>query len=320
MRAAAGRNIANARQFKRWKSGNIKEKRRGYQAASTSPDEAGRDDESGPSKAISKDGEQKGLSSPKTMEGQLSRKLALKDKSGCAYAAEFIHPHKKHILNTLGFALFYVVGCLFYSYTEGWNILDCTYFITATVTSVGYGDFHPTTNAGYIFTIFYVIVGIGFIFTYLTQVAGDLLVMAEDSADKSLMNADYDPNRMRHRNRVRIAISLLAIIAMLMIGTIIFSQLEGWSILESAYFCAVTTTSTGYGDFSAGGEAGKIAAIFYMIISVTLVTMAFGNFTSMEMSIQREKRKQVQPLILSYLHIYHIYVSSLFASLHEIDS
>ncbi len=49
----------------------------------------------------------------------------------------------------------------FYAIVEGWSILDSVYFSVVTIATIGYGDLVPKTAAGKIFTIGYVISGIG---------------------------------------------------------------------------------------------------------------------------------------------------------------
>lgn len=56
-------------------------------------------------------------------------------------------------------------GAVFYHYVEGFSWLDSFYFCMITLTTVGYGDFSPHTNAGKLFTIFYILIGIGIIAT-----------------------------------------------------------------------------------------------------------------------------------------------------------
>jgi len=52
------------------------------------------------------------------------------------------------------------------------------------------------------------------------------------------------------------------------LGTIIYSVQEDWSVIESLYFCVMTLTTIGYGDFSPSTEAMQLYTVFYSVLGV----------------------------------------------------
>lgn len=62
-------------------------------------------------------------------------------------------------------------GTIFYWRFEDWSIVESLYFSVVTLTTVGYGDLHPTTDATRLFTIAYIFVGIGVFVALLASVA-----------------------------------------------------------------------------------------------------------------------------------------------------
>lgn len=54
---------------------------------------------------------------------------------------------------------------------EGWDVKDVIYFTTVTISTVGYGDVHPTKNETRLFTVFYIIIGLFGVFTVITDFA-----------------------------------------------------------------------------------------------------------------------------------------------------
>ncbi|MFZ1395591.1 MAG: potassium channel family protein [Candidatus Promineifilaceae bacterium] len=62
-------------------------------------------------------------------------------------------------------------GTWFYHAVVGWSWLDAFYFSVITLTTVGYGDFSPQTAVGKIFTIVYIILGLGVLSSFLLLLA-----------------------------------------------------------------------------------------------------------------------------------------------------
>jgi voltage-gated potassium channel len=83
----------------------------------------------------------------------------------------------------------FTVGTIGYSWIEGWPLLDSLYMTAITLTTVGFGEVRPLTNAGRIFTIALLILGVG-------TIAYGLGTMGE-----YLLASDIGPMLRRRRNR-----------------------------------------------------------------------------------------------------------------------
>ncbi len=80
---------------------------------------------------------------------------------------------KQYLVNQKNFRIAGVIalsvlatGTVFFHFVEGLRWLDAFYFSTITLTTVGYGDITPHTDVGKLFTVFYVLIGIGIIATF----------------------------------------------------------------------------------------------------------------------------------------------------------
>lgn len=67
-------------------------------------------------------------------------------------------------------AIILALGTISYHYLEGWSWIDALYFSIITLTTIGYGDFSPQSTAGKLFTIAYIVVGIGMILGFINAV------------------------------------------------------------------------------------------------------------------------------------------------------
>jgi voltage-gated potassium channel len=63
-----------------------------------------------------------------------------------------------------------LVGVLVYHWLEGWSYLDALYFCVVSLATVGYGDLTPTTPLARLFTIIYLINGIGILLALFDRI------------------------------------------------------------------------------------------------------------------------------------------------------
>ncbi|MCD6478193.1 MAG: two pore domain potassium channel family protein [Candidatus Aenigmarchaeota archaeon] len=78
-------------------------------------------------------------------------------------------------------------GTFIYHKLEGWNWIDSFYFTSVTLTTIGYGDLHPTLPITKLFTVFFAFSGIGLMLYTLGLIATELLTQKPFFEPKSFM-------------------------------------------------------------------------------------------------------------------------------------
>jgi voltage-gated potassium channel len=66
-------------------------------------------------------------------------------------------------------------GTIFYSWVEGWSVVDALLFSVTTLTTVGYGNLVPTTTISKLFTVIYIFAGISIILGFIDTVGKETL-------------------------------------------------------------------------------------------------------------------------------------------------
>jgi len=62
-----------------------------------------------------------------------------------------------------------VISTVAYMWLEGWSLVDALYFSVVTLATVGFGDLHPTTDAAKLFTVLYILAGLGVIAAFISE-------------------------------------------------------------------------------------------------------------------------------------------------------
>ncbi len=85
----------------------------------------------------------------------------------------FADPTGRSVLGVA--AVVIATGTVFYRLVEDLRWIDSLYFSVITLTTVGYGDISPATDAGKVFTMVYVVVGIGIFVALVTEIGSHLI-------------------------------------------------------------------------------------------------------------------------------------------------
>lgn len=75
-------------------------------------------------------------------------------------------------------------------------------------------------------------------------------------------------------------------------GTLFYWQVEGWSLVDSLYFCVMTIATIGYGDFVPTKDLSKLFTIGYAILGIALFASFVGRFLMLVLQRHEEAIKR----------------------------
>ncbi|XP_067095134.1 potassium channel subfamily K member 15 [Osmerus mordax] len=130
-----------------------------------------------------------------------------------------------------------------------WKFAGSFYFAITVITTIGYGHAAPGTDAGKVFCMFYAVLGIP-----LT------LVMFQSLGERMNTFVRYLLRNIKQCMRLRrtevsmenmVLVGFLSCLGTLCVGAAAFSHFEGWTFFHAYYYCFITLTTIGFGDFVA---------------------------------------------------------------------
>jgi hypothetical protein len=84
---------------------------------------------------------------------------------------------------------------------------------------------------------------------------------------------------------------LLLVISLLIGGTAFYSVWEGWNVVDSLYFCAMSLATVGYGDLVPETEVGKVFTVVYVLGGIGTLVAFFTTVTAKVLQLQAERRR-----------------------------
>jgi len=208
------------------------------------------------------------------------------------------------------------------------TFIDTVYFIAITVTTVGYGDMSPKSDAGKIFVMVFIVVGVALAGVMMTKITDWMLetqknaVKRNEQKAQEMMQKDLaklkqnlgahvseaelarslSSKEAQGKSKVEanpIASALVVISIVVTLGAVVMGQLEGISFLDGCYWSIVTSTTVGYGDVTPKSDDGRIFASFYAFITVGVMGWAVGQIASSAISTSVEASAHVEAFKLT---------------------
>ena len=96
------------------------------------------------------------------------------------------------------------------------------------------------------------------------------------------IDSEEDEDTTHHNKPVPIWLSILLVVGYIFGGAFLFSGWEQWSFLDSAYFCFITLTTIGFGDFvpaqnvKENEEVSIALCSLYLLFGIALLAMSFN--------------------------------------------
>jgi voltage-gated potassium channel len=85
--------------------------------------------------------------------------------------------------------------------------------------------------------------------------------------------------------------------ALMVIGTIFYVIVEGWSLLDSLYFAVIAASTVGFGDFTPQTDLGKGFTIIYVLTGVGLLVMILGRIATGMVEHRLERQAEDKPRV-----------------------
>ncbi|XP_073323297.1 potassium channel subfamily K member 17 [Pagrus major] len=153
--------------------------------------------------------------------------------------------------------------------TDGfWKFTSSAVFAATVVTTIGYGNMSPSSTAGQIFCVFFALFGIPLNMVVLNRVGKYMLVIERNISD-------FLEEKTRRKTCTRFFVHLVSYLSgavlFFVVPMLVFQMHEGWTYSQAIYYCFITLSTIGFGDFVADSNPDKVYPEWYSVLMASWI-------------------------------------------------
>ncbi|KAK6489350.1 potassium channel subfamily K member 1b [Huso huso] len=212
-----------------------------------------------------------------------------------------------------------------------WDFTSALFFASTVLSTTGYGHTVPLSDGGKAFCIIYSVIGIPFTLLFLTAVVQRIMVYVT-RGPVTYIHTRWGFSKQLVALVHAFVLGLVTASCFFFIPAAAFSSLEdNWNFLESFYFCFISLSTIGLGDYVPGEgynqkfrQLYKIGITFYLMLGLIAMLVVLETFCELQelkqfrkMFYVKKEKAEDRVHIIDHEHLSFSSVSDQAASLRE---
>ncbi|VDP16252.1 unnamed protein product [Onchocerca flexuosa] len=184
-----------------------------------------------------------------------------------------------------------------------WKFSGAFYFATTVITTIGYGHSTPTTIGGKTFCMFYALAGIP-LGIVMFQSIGERINTFAAMLLRTCKRLAGKPADVTHMDLILVASGCGTFL--IASGAYVFQSYEKWTYFDSLYYCFITLTTIGFGDYVALQKESALQsspeyvtfALIFIMFGLTVISAAMNllvlRFLTMNTLDEKRDKQEAQ--------------------------